>query len=61
MEREIGEIFEVNGVKLQVVEDFDLSCGCCYFIHNDEQCVLSKCFASQRKDGNPVKFIEIGD
>ena len=62
MERKIGEIFEFKGVKLQVVEDFDeeMSCDGCYFIDNDEQCVLPKCFASQRKDGKPVKFIKIG-
>ena len=63
MEREIGEIFEVDGVKLQVVEDFDneMSCVGCYFLDNDEQCILQKCFDSQRKDRKLVKFIRIED
>lgn len=63
MERNIGEIFEVDGVKLQIVEDFDneMSCNGCYFFDDDEQYGLLKCFASQRKDRKSVKFIKIGD
>ena len=63
MARKIGDIFEFKGVKLQVVEDFDneMSCVDCYFLDNDEQCVLQKCFDSQRKDRKLVKFIKIGD
>ena len=64
MEREIGEIFEFEGVKLQVVKDHDEDCGMnsvgCYFLY-DERCVPQKCFVSQRKDSTPVKFIKIGD
>ena len=64
MERKIGEIFEFDGVKLQVVKDHDEDCGMnsvgCYFL-DDERCVAQKCFVSQRKDSTPVKFIRIGD
>lgn len=63
MERKIGEIFEFEGVKLQVVKDFD--CGLtsvgCYFLDDRDNCGFQKCFASQRKDLTPVKFIRIGD
>ena len=63
MERKVGEIFEVEGVKLQVVEDFDcgLSSVSCYFLDNDEQCELQKCLAGERKDRTSVKFLRIGD
>lgn len=64
MEREVGEIFEFDGVKLQVVKDRDDDCGmnnvCCYFLNNN-RCVLQKCLAYQRKDSIQVKFIRIGD
>ena len=64
MVRKIGEIFEYEGTKLQVVKDYDGDCGMnsvsCYFL-DDEQCVLQKCFSFQRKDLTPVKFIRIGD
>ena len=61
-ERKIGEIFEVNGVKLRVVKDsFGItSCIGCYFLDNDERCGLLKCCASERKDRKQVKFIKIG-
>ena len=66
MERKIGETFEVEGVKLQVVKDHDDDCGMnsvgCYFLDDLEMCnCRQKCFASQRKDSTPVKFIRIGD
>ena len=66
MERKIGEIFEVEGVKLQVVKDHDGDCGMdsvgCYSLDDLEMCSCrQKCLASQRKDSTPVKFIRIGD
>ena len=66
MERKIGEIFEFEGVKLQVVKDHDGDCGMnsvgCYFLDDLEMCSCrQKCFVSQRKDRTPVKFIRIGD
>ena len=37
MERKLGEVFEVDGVKLQVVEAFDtFSCDGCYFLANEQ-------------------------
>lgn len=53
MERKVGEIFEVEGVKLQVVEDS--GCVACYFLNSD-QCVLLKCSAFDREDKKSVKF-----
>ena len=64
MEREIGEIFEFGGVKLQVVKGFDCGIGndSCYFLGDLEMCSCrQKCFVSQRKDRTPVKFIRIGN
>ena len=66
MEREVGEIFEFDGVKLQVVKGSDDDCGMnnvgCYFLNDLEICsCCQKCFASQRKDSTSVKFIRIGD
>ena len=66
MERKIGEIFEFEGVKLQVVKDYDGDCGMdsigCYFLDDLEMCSCrQKCFVSQRKDRTPVKFIRIGN
>ena len=61
MEREIGEIFEFEGIKLQVVKGFD--CGTrndsCYFLGDFNNCNPAECFAIQRKDRTSVKFIKI--
>ena len=62
MERKVGEIFEFNGIKLQVVKDpgFKNACIGCYFLDNNYNCShRQKCFASQRKDLTSVKFIKI--
>ena len=63
MERKIGEIFEFNGVKLQVVKGFD--CGIesdsCYFLDDFNNCNPAECFAITRKDRTSVKFIKIKD
>lgn len=61
MERKIGEIFEYEGAKLQVVKDHDGDCGMdsvgCYFLDDLEmRSCHQKCFASQRKDLTPVKL-----
>ena len=63
-ERKIGEIFEVNGVKLRVVKDsFGItSCIGCYF-HGSKlnMCGVQKCSPCEREDYQSVKFIKIGD
>lgn len=55
---EVGEVFEVNGVKLQVVEPFNtFSCEGCYFLYNEQNmCEFQKCLGSTRKDGKDVMF-----
>ena len=58
MERELGEIFEVNGVKLKCV-DYDHNCKDCYFNGMGMQCVRQQCTSSDRKDSKNVKFIQI--
>lgn len=66
MERKIGEEFEYNGVRLEVVEG-EL-CENCYFRdkHENKPCVISEhvsvsgfCSKPRRKDHKSVQFIEI--
>lgn len=65
MEREIGEIFECDGKKLQVIEDPNAQCDGCYFA-NDNKCdehyiVAGVCMNNERKDDKNVLFKEIID
>lgn len=66
MERKIGEVFEYNGVRLKVVEEY--YCDHCYFRdkHENEGCyrsehtlVSGQCSEQRREDGKSVQFIEI--
>lgn len=65
MEREIGEIFECDGKKLQVIEDpFDI-CNGCYF-DKKKECrdlldIRGKCGFYGREDKRYVSFIEFKD
>ena len=54
MERKIGEIFEVNGVKYQCVKSPDCK-GCCF--HSNKLCAEHICCC--REDGEDVMFEEI--
>lgn len=58
IDHEVGEVFEVNGVKLQVVETSNtLSCDGCYFLDNEQNmCEFQKCLGGERKDGKDVVF-----
>ena len=60
MERklELGEVFEVDGVKLQVVEASDtFSCDGCYFLANEQNvCGFQNCLRCERNDGKSVVF-----
>ena len=65
MERKIGEIFECDGKKLQVIEDPNAQCYGCYFA-NDNKCdehyiVAGVCMNNERKDDKNVLFKEIID
>lgn len=65
MERQIGEIFECDGKKLQVIEDpFDI-CNGCYYI-NETDCedrlnIRGFCSHIKRKDKHSVTFKEVKD
>ena len=60
MERKIGEIFEVDGVKLQVVENiWDDGCNRCYFHYQCSGCEVMSCAPFSRRDRAVVKYIKI--
>ena len=63
MERKLGEVFEVDGVKLQVVEASDtFSCDGCYFLKNEQDvCGFQNCLKCERKDNKSVKFVKVYD
>ena len=58
MGRKLGEVFEVDGVTLRVVEASDtFSCDGCYFIDNDQDvCGFKNCLRCERNDGKSVVF-----
>lgn len=64
MERKIGEIFECDGKKLQVIEDPFNTCNGCYFFENkcnekyDERGI---CSSDEREDGRGVIFVKYED
>ena len=61
MERKIGEVFEVEGVRLICLHVDNLSkiCDNCYFRDKKTQCQLQMCTDSEREDENIVYFKEI--
>lgn len=65
MERKIGEIFECDGKKLQVIEDSFDTCNGCYF-DKEKNCrdlldIRGKCGSFEREDKHYVSFIEFKD
>ena len=65
MERKIGEIFECDGKKLQVIEDSFDTCNGCYF-DKEKNCrdlldIRGKCGSFEREDKCYVSFIEFKD
>lgn len=53
MERKLGEVFEYNNVKLQVIEQKDgFSCNDCYFINEGIDCNGQLCLRCDRHDRN---------
>lgn len=65
MERKVGEVFEFNNIKLQVIENINpLTCRRCYF--SDKYCFypsivekIGECLDFCRLDENNVYFKEI--
>lgn len=65
MERKIGEVFECDGKRLQVIEDLIATCSGCYFV-NETNCIdrldiRGRCNSKKREDGHNVAFKEIID
>ena len=64
-ERPIGEIFEFEGTKLQVVKSKTYTCDGCFFNRNNVPCVqqnisiLGACDKKDRSDNNYVIFKEV--
>ena len=56
MERKVGEIFEYEGIKLEVVETEDFSCHDCYFLTLRCECSQQLCMFYNRKDRKNVVF-----
>lgn len=57
-EREVGEVFEYEGVTLKCVEDIEIPCNGCYF-WKDINCPKDLiCFRSLREEKTDVKFIK---
>ena len=58
MERLLGEVFEYNGVNLQVVEASNIfSCDGCYFLDSGQNvCEFQNCLRCERNDGKSVVF-----
>ena len=65
MERKIGEIFECDGKKLQVIEDHFHKCDGCYFFNKtdcvDRLDIRGFCGDTKRNDKHRVAFIEVKD
>ena len=59
VEHKIGEIFEVDGVKLKCVVKHNDYCLDCYFCDKGLQCMQQNCSSSNRKDSINVMFIQI--
>ena len=65
MERKIGETFEYEGKKLQVVKDEEGSCDKCFFFKEDNcrsrNPTAGICNGYKRTDKKPVIFVEVKD
>ena len=60
MERKLGEVFEYNNAKLQVIENKDgFSCNDCYFLNEGIDCYEQSCLKMDRRDRKSVIFKEI--
>lgn len=66
-ERPVGEIFEFEGTKLQVVKSKTYTCLGCFFNGDNVPCVhqnisiLGACDKKDRSDNNYVIFKEVND
>lgn len=63
MEGKVGELYDVYGVKMKVVEAYG-ACKCvgCNFLDDERSmCGFQKCNPYQRKDRKSAKFVKIYD
>lgn len=60
-ERKVGEIFEFEGVKLQVVEtdEYNHSCKGCYFHYSCSGCGSALCTKNDRSDHKEIIYKKI--
>ena len=56
VERKVGEIFEYDDEKLEVVETEKFSCFGCYFLALRYKCYKQLCMCYNRKDKKNVIF-----
>ena len=66
MERKVGEVFECDGVTLEVVKAKDNDCTACYFNDERDACsfkrvrnIIGFCTPFRRKDMKYVNFKEV--
>lgn len=67
MERKVGEVFDFNGIKLQVKDKGDCCfCNGCYFYSFTGPCAVmyyknqtGECFRQRRTDDKYVIFVEV--
>ena len=59
--RNIGEVFELNGVKYRCVRYNPSKCKNCCFSNDKSLCVEQRCTRFQREDGEEVVFEEVKD
>ena len=60
MERKLGEVFEYNNAKLQVIENKDgFCCNDCYFLNEGIDCYEQSCLKMYRHDRKSIIFKEI--
>ena len=63
MEVKVGEVYDVYGIKLKVVEAYGAwKCVGCNFLDDERSmCGFQKCMPSDRKNRKSVKFVKIYD
>ena len=63
MEGKVGEVYDVYGVKIKVVESYAIfKCAGCWILDSESNmCGFQKCRDFERKDRKSVKFVKIYD
>ena len=63
MEGKVGEVYDIYGIKMKVVESYGIfKCAGCNFLDTERNMWgFRKCMPSERKDRKSVKFVKIYD